>query len=133
MRWRKEQVTHDCNGHGGQDGHGPKAGRTRNWQGPFRKTPGRLFGMAFMRLYQLTFSSLIGNHCRHMPTCSEYGYEAIARHGLWTGGFLTLFRVARCGPGGAWGVDPVPETLPGSFVWWKPWRYWLAGRRKSSL
>ena len=26
--------------------------------------------------------------------------------------WLTLFRVGRCGPGGTWGVDPVPEKLP---------------------
>lgn len=106
--------------------------RSRNWQGPFRKSPARLIGMGFIRAYQLTLSSLIGNHCRHMPTCSEYGYEAIARHGLWAGGFLTLFRVGRCGPGGTWGFDPVPEVLPAEFVWWKPWRYWRAGRHHDS-
>lgn len=89
--------------------------------------------MALIRFYQLTFSSLVGGHCRHIPTCSEYGYEAIARHGLWSGGFLTLFRVARCGPGGTFGVDSVPEILPPDFVWWKPWRYWLAGRRRDSV
>lgn len=116
----------------GNSDHEPAHNRSRNWQGPFRKTPGRLFGMVFIRLYQLTLSSLIGNHCRHMPTCSEYGYEAIARHGLWAGGFLTLFRVGRCGPGGTWGVDPVPEELPPDFLWWKPWRYYLAGRQNKA-
>ena len=59
--------------------------RTRNWSGPFPKTPTRLLGMGFIRLYQLTLSSLIGNSCRHYPTCSEFGYEAVARHGLWAG------------------------------------------------
>ncbi|WP_137153598.1 membrane protein insertion efficiency factor YidD [Rhizobium sp. FKL33] len=101
--------------------------RGRNWRGPFRKTPGRLFGMGFIRLYQLTLSSLIGNSCRHMPTCSEFGYEAIARHGLWAGGFMTLFRVARCGPGGTWGVDPVPQELTRSMRWYLPWTYWRRG------
>lgn len=106
---------------------------TRNWRGPFPRTPARLFGMGLIRFYQLTLSSLIGNHCRHLPTCSEYGYEAIARHGLWAGGFLTLFRVGRCGPGGTFGVDPVPEALGPDFVWWKPWRYWRAGRHDTSV
>lgn len=100
----------------------------RNWRGPFPKTPGRLLGMGFIRLYQITLSSLIGNSCRHSPTCSEYGYEAIARHGLWAGGFMTLFRVVRCGPGGTWGYDPVPETLSTEFSWWKPWRYWTLSK-----
>ncbi|TPW28008.1 membrane protein insertion efficiency factor YidD [Martelella alba] len=102
---------------------------SRNYSGPFRKTPGRLFGMALIRAYQVTLSSLVGQSCRHMPTCSEYGYEAIARHGLWRGGFLTLFRVSRCGPGGTHGFDPVPETLDPSVRWYQPWRYWALGRR----
>ena len=98
--------------------------RGRNWRGPFRKTPGRLFGMGFIRLYQLTLSGFIGNSCRHLPTCSEYGYEAVARHGLWRGGFMTLFRVVRCGPGGTHGFDPVPPVLESRFQWWAPWRLW---------
>ncbi len=97
---------------------------SRNYGGPFRKTPGRLLGMGFIRLYQLTLSSLIGNSCRHLPTCSEYGYEAIARHGFWSGGWMTLFRVARCGPGGSSGSDPVPEALEPTTRWWAPWRHW---------
>ena len=99
----------------------------RNWSGPFPKTPPRLFGMGLIRLYQLTLSSLIGSSCRHMPTCSEFGYEAVARHGLWAGGWMTAFRFARCGPGGTWGVDPVPDLLEPRTRWYKPWTYW---RRK---
>lgn len=114
-----------CERHGGTRS-------SRNWQGPFRKTPGRLFGLAFIRFYQLTFSSLIGQSCRHLPTCSEYGYEAIARHGLWSGGFLTLFRVGRCGPGGTSGFDPVPEKLDPRWHWYTPWRFYRAGRRHGS-
>jgi putative membrane protein insertion efficiency factor len=96
---------------------------SRNYTGPFRKTPGRLFGMTLIRLYQLTLSGFIGNSCRHLPTCSEYGYEAIARHGFWPGGWMTLFRVGRCGPGGTSGFDPVPDLLAERQHWWTPWRY----------
>lgn len=119
----------DCSHEGGGLKHeGPKY-RGRNWPGPFRKTPGRIFGTGFIRLYQLTLSGFVGNGCRHIPTCSEYGYEAIARHGLWAGGWMTLFRVGRCGPGGTSGLDPVPETLAPRFRWWTPWRYFLVGRK----
>ncbi|MGB6118294.1 MAG: membrane protein insertion efficiency factor YidD [Mesorhizobium sp.] len=103
---------------------GRKANRSRNWGGPWRRTPGRVFGTAFVRLYQLTLSGFIGNTCRHMPTCSEYAYEAIARHGLWAGGWMGLFRFMRCGPWGTHGIDNVPETLRPRFVWYLPWRYW---------
>lgn len=103
--------------------------QSRNYSGPFRKTPDRLFGMGFIRLYQLTLSGFVGNSCRHIPTCSEYGYEAIARHGLWAGGWMTLFRVARCGPGGTSGLDPVPGQLERCYHWWTPWRYFRLGQK----
>ena len=108
------------------DGYG---GPTRNWSGPFPKTPDRLLGMALIRAYQLTLSSLIGNSCRHVPTCSEYGYEAVARHGLWAGSWMALFRFARCGPGGTWGFDPVPPHLGAGLRWYAPWRYWSVSKR----
>jgi uncharacterized protein len=82
--------------------------RGRNYDGPWRRTPGRLFGIGAIRFYQIVFSPFVGGHCRHVPTCSEYGYEAVARHGLWGGGWLTARRVARCGPFGHPGHDPVP-------------------------
>lgn len=105
------------------DGHAKKPRPSRNFAGPYRKTPDRLLGIGLIRLYQLTLSGFIGNSCRHLPTCSEYGYEAIARHGLWPGGWMTLFRVGRCGPGGTSGFDPVPERLAPRYHWWMPWRY----------
>lgn len=107
-------------------------GPTRNWSGPFPRTPARLLGMGLIRAYQLTLSSLIGNACRHTPTCSEYGYEAVARHGLWAGFWMALFRFARCGPGGSWGLDPVPERLEARFRWYLPWRYWRVSKAASS-
>lgn len=101
---------------------------TRNFGGPWPKTPGRLLGTGFVRLYQLTLSGFIGNSCRHLPTCSEYAYEAIARHGLWAGGWMGLFRIMRCGPFGTHGHDPVPVRLEARYRWFTPWRYWLVGR-----
>jgi putative membrane protein insertion efficiency factor len=84
--------------------------------------------MGLIRLYQITLSSLIGNSCRHMPTCSEYGYEAVARHGLWPGFWMALFRFVRCGPGGTWGFDPVPSMLDPDIRWYAPWRYWRVSK-----
>ena len=105
---------------------------TRNYSGPRPLTPGRLLGTGLVRLYQLTLSGFVGNTCRHLPTCSEYAYEAIARHGLWTGGWLGLFRVARCGPGGTHGIDPVPEKLDDSQRWYAPWRCWRIAKHSIS-
>ena len=110
--------------------HRPVKGHSRNWPGPWRKTPGRVLGTALVRFYQLTLSGFVGNTCRHLPTCSEYAHEAIARHGLWAGGWMGLFRVMRCGPGGTRGIDPVPEALAGDQHWFTPWRYWSIGKKR---
>lgn len=94
----------------------------RNYPGPWPKTLPRLAGTGLIRLYQLTLSGFVGNSCRHLPSCSEYAYEAIARHGLWRGFWLALLRVIRCGPGGTHGIDNVPQSLA-DVPWWQPWRF----------
>ena len=81
-----------------------------------------------VRLYRWTLKPLLGHECRHLPTCSEYGYEAVARHGLWPGFWMALFRFLRCGPGGTWGFDPVPDRLDRRFRWFTPWRYWRVSK-----
>lgn len=80
-------------------------------------------GRALIRVYRYTLSPLIGFHCRHMPTCSQYGDEALARFGLWAGGWMTLARLLRCHPWGTSGIDNVPDRLPGNARWFLPWRY----------
>jgi len=47
--------------------------------------------------------------CRHIPTCSNYGIEAIEKHGSLKGTILTFKRILRCNPLGTKGYDPVPE------------------------
>ena len=76
-----------------------------------------------IRAYQLTFSAFLGRQCRYLPTCSEYTDEAIARHGLWAGGFMGVARLCRCHPWGGSGFDPVPRTLVDDAHWSRPWRY----------
>src|ERR1700730_5211451 len=85
----------------------------------------RLFGRMLVKLYRLTLSPLIGFHCRHLPTCSEYSDEALARFGLWAGGWVTLARLLRCHPFGTSGLDVVPSALPVRAHWYLPWRYGL--------
>lgn len=47
--------------------------------------------------------------CRHIPTCSNYGIEAIEKYGSLKGSVLTIKRIIRCNPLGTKGYDPVPE------------------------
>jgi putative membrane protein insertion efficiency factor len=71
----------------------------------------QLFSLLFLgiiRRYQLLLSPILGASCRFTPTCSQYGIEAIKKHGPFYGGWLTLKRIASCHPWGKHGHDPVP-------------------------
>jgi hypothetical protein len=65
--------------------------------------------LGLIRLYQLTFSGLFPGACRFLPTCSQYTYEAVERHGVFKGGWMGVRRLGRCRPRGGGGYDPVPE------------------------
>jgi len=68
-----------------------------------------------IRLYRLVLSPaklfLFGSlsRCRFSPTCSQYAFEAINKHGACRGSWLALKRICRCHPWGGCGEDPVPE------------------------
>ena len=67
------------------------------------------FFIGMIRFYQRYISPRTSPCCRFYPTCSQYGIEAISRFGAIKGGFMTLWRILRCNPFVAGGVDPVPE------------------------
>ncbi|WP_428897003.1 membrane protein insertion efficiency factor YidD [Parelusimicrobium proximum] len=46
--------------------------------------------------------------CRFHPTCSCYAKQAVLKHGVIKGGLLSLWRVLRCNPFTAGGIDLVP-------------------------
>lgn len=62
-----------------------------------------------IRLWQWIVSPLLPPSCRYSPSCSHYGLEALRRHGLAAGAWLTLRRIGRCHPWGGQGIDPVPD------------------------
>jgi putative membrane protein insertion efficiency factor len=83
----------------------------------------RLAGRGLIWAYRFGIAPLIGMNCRHLPSCSEYADEALARHGLWAGSWMALARLLRCHPWGTHGLDFVPRDLPERARWWMPWRY----------
>jgi len=95
----------------------------------------RLVGRALVKLYRYTLSPLVGFHCRHLPTCSDYADQALERYGLWAGGWMTLARLLRCHPFGTSGLDFVPDALPARARWYLPWRYgkwsWRSGETET--
>jgi len=64
--------------------------------------------LALIRFYQGSVSPFRSAACRFQPTCSQYGYEAIERHGVLKGSWLALRRIGRCHPLHRGGYDPVP-------------------------
>jgi putative membrane protein insertion efficiency factor len=64
--------------------------------------------LLIIRAYQVLISPLFPSSCRFAPTCSAYATEALNRHGLRRGLWLTLRRFLRCHPFHPGGWDPVP-------------------------
>jgi len=62
-----------------------------------------------IRIYQKTVSRVIPPRCRFYPSCSDYTIEAIEKHGIVYGLWLSLRRICRCHPWNPGGVDPVPD------------------------
>jgi putative membrane protein insertion efficiency factor len=71
------------------------------------KTPIRWTALAAIAGYQRFVSPWLGPHCRFAPSCSTYTAEAIRRHGVATGVWRGLRRLARCHPWHPGGCDPV--------------------------
>ncbi len=64
--------------------------------------------LLLIRIYQHTFSVWLPPSCRFTPSCSQYGYEAIQKYGVFKGGWLAAKRISRCHPFNPGGYDPVP-------------------------
>jgi putative membrane protein insertion efficiency factor len=62
------------------------------------------------RAYQIFFSPFLGGACKFYPSCSNYAYQAVERHGARRGLVLALKRLGRCRPFTKGGVDLVPDA-----------------------
>lgn len=65
--------------------------------------------ISLIRFYRKAISPLTPATCKYIPTCSQYGIEAIERFGAFKGTMLTIWRILRCNPWSRGGYDPVPE------------------------
>jgi putative membrane protein insertion efficiency factor len=68
----------------------------------------KFLALGLIRLYQRLLSPLLPPSCRFVPTCSQYGLEAITHFGFVKGGWLAFTRILRCHPFNPGGYDPVP-------------------------
>ncbi|GKY94161.1 hypothetical protein MPSEU_000382200 [Mayamaea pseudoterrestris] len=73
--------------------------------------------IATIGIYKEFVSPLLPPACRFLPTCSQYGVQAIQEFGPCAGSLLTVWRLLRCSPLGGKGYDP-PK--------WPPVAYWYS-------
>jgi putative membrane protein insertion efficiency factor len=64
-----------------------------------------------IEFYQKWISPGLAPRCRYYPSCSSYAVTAISRFGPIRGIALAVWRLVRCNPWSAGGVDYVPEVL----------------------
>jgi len=79
--------------------------------------------LAVLHAYRATVSHAYGDVCRYYPTCSAYAVGSVQQHGALKGAALATWRILRCHPWAAGGVDDVPahrhfrfELTPHGFV-----------------
>jgi putative membrane protein insertion efficiency factor len=60
-----------------------------------------------VRAYQVLISPALPARCRYHPTCSQYAVEAMSQFGILRGVVLAGWRLLRCNPFSAGGLDPV--------------------------
>ena len=62
-----------------------------------------------VKVYQNAISPWLMPSCRFTPSCSQYSIEAIEKHGVLKGVYLSAKRILSCHPfSGRHGYDPVP-------------------------
>ena len=65
--------------------------------------------IASIRAYRAVLGPATGQRCRFHPSCSAYAEEAIRTRGAVIGTLLATWRILRCSPLSAGGIDPVPR------------------------
>jgi putative membrane protein insertion efficiency factor len=73
--------------------------------------PVRWLAIGAIRGYRFVLAGSLGGQCRFSPSCSHYAEDAIRSHGLFRGLALGTWRILRCNPFGAGGIDPVPQRV----------------------
>lgn len=64
--------------------------------------------IGLIKLYQMIPLKCHRN-CKFIPTCSNYGIEAIKEYGAFKGSILTIKRIIKCNPLSKGGIDLVPK------------------------
>ena len=58
-----------------------------------------------IKFYRKYLSPLKSTKCPYIPSCSQYGLEAVEKYDAFKGGLLAVWRILRCNPWNEGGVD----------------------------
>ena len=73
----------------------------------------KYLAIALVHAWRWTFGLLTpSGTCKYHPTCSQYALDALRRYGLVRGSVLAGWRLLRCNPWSAGGIDDVPPARP---------------------
>jgi len=64
--------------------------------------------VSLIKWYRSWVSPFFPATCRFYPTCSAYALKSYQTLGLWSGTYLSLWRILKCNPLHPGGVDLVP-------------------------
>ncbi|MEQ8225391.1 MAG: membrane protein insertion efficiency factor YidD, partial [Candidatus Eremiobacterota bacterium] len=68
------------------------------------------FGKTLIKNYKQYVSPYLALACKHTPSCSQYGREAIEKHGLVQGSKMAFMRILGCNSEAEGKYDPVPDV-----------------------
>ncbi|MCX4361830.1 MAG: membrane protein insertion efficiency factor YidD [Clostridia bacterium] len=74
-------------------------------------------GNFLIQYYKHFINPVIGSKCKHIPSCSAYMGQAIAKKGYIKGSTLGMIRILKCNPFSKGGFKPVKDDLKGNAKW----------------
>lgn len=71
----------------------------------------KYIALALIKFYRKCISPLFPAKCKYYPTCSSYALTAFRKFGFFRGFLLSGWRILRCNPWSAGGIDHVPDKF----------------------
>jgi len=66
--------------------------------------------LMLIRIYQRISRIAWKQNCRFYPTCSQYSYQSLEKHGLIKGIYFSIKRILKCHPYHSGGIDLVEKS-----------------------